>query len=119
MGCPNSAHNYAWGKCQDLLNQRQHIQTMFDNQSNQARINYRICLNASVDCIRFLLRQGLALCGHDESKDSGNQGNVLELLKFLTDHNEEIKVTLDRGPHHLKMIAPDIQKDIISAVISP
>lgn len=72
-------------------------------------------MNASVDCIRFLLRQGLAFRGHDESKDSSNQGNFLELLKFLADHNEEIKVTLDRGPHHLKMIAPDIQKDIVSA----
>ncbi|XP_058192126.1 uncharacterized protein LOC131309524 [Rhododendron vialii] len=116
VGGPNSAHNQAWGKCEDLLNQRQHIQTVFDNQSNQARIDYRIRLNASVDSIWFLVRQGLAFRGHDESEHSSNQGNFLELLKFLADHNEKVKgVALDNAPQNLKLIASDIQKDIISA----
>jgi Domain of unknown function (DUF4371) len=46
---------------------------------------------ASLDCIRFLLRQGLAFRAHDESKDSKNQGNFLELMKFLADHNPNVK----------------------------
>ncbi|XP_058208074.1 uncharacterized protein LOC131321076 [Rhododendron vialii] len=116
VGGPNSAHNQAWGKCEDLINQRQHIQTVFDNQSNQARIDYRIRLNASVDCIRFLVRQGIAFRGHDESEHSSNQGNFLKLLKFLADQNEEVKgVALDNAPQNLKLISPNIQKDIVSA----
>ncbi|KAI8528033.1 hypothetical protein RHMOL_Rhmol12G0119600 [Rhododendron molle] len=115
VGGPNSSHNQTWGKCQDLLNQRQHIQTVFDNQSSQARIEYRIRLNATIDCIRFLLKQGLAFRGLDESEDLQNQGNFRALLRFLADHNEEVKgVTFDNAPQNLKLTSPKIQKDIVS-----
>ena len=36
--------------------------------------------------LRFILRQGLAFRGHDEIKDSLNQGNFHELLKWLADN---------------------------------
>ena len=48
--------------------------------SDQARIDYQIRLGATVDCVWFLLQQGLPFRGHDETKDSINQGNFLELL---------------------------------------
>ena len=54
-------------------------------QSEQDRSGYRNLLNASVDCIHFLLRQGLAFCGDDESEMSSNQGNFLELLQYTAD----------------------------------
>ena len=44
---------------------------------------------AIIDYIRFLLRQGLAFHGNDESENSNNQGNFLKLLKFLIQHNEK------------------------------
>ncbi|XP_037496373.1 uncharacterized protein LOC105629548 [Jatropha curcas] len=47
-------------------------------------------LTIHVDCLRFLLRQGLTFRGHDESECSSNKDNFLELLQFLTDHNEAI-----------------------------
>ncbi|KAH9688484.1 TTF-type domain-containing protein [Citrus sinensis] len=34
---------------------------------------------------------GLAFRGYDESDNSSNQGNYLRILRFLTDHNEDIK----------------------------
>jgi hypothetical protein len=80
---------------------------------------YRTRLNASVDCVRFLQKQGLAFRGHDESKGSSNQGNFLELLWFLAKHNEEIdKVVLDNAPENHQMIAPHIQRDIANAAAS-
>ncbi|XP_057471022.1 uncharacterized protein LOC130759834 [Actinidia eriantha] len=116
---PNSAHNQAWSKCQNLLNQKQHIQTVFVKQSDQARMEYRTRLNASIDCVRFLLRQGLAFRGHDESESSSSQGNFLELLKFLAEHNEDVKsVALNNAPQNLKLVAPEIQKDIVSVAAS-
>ncbi|KAI8558542.1 hypothetical protein RHMOL_Rhmol04G0102900 [Rhododendron molle] len=58
-------------------------------------------MNATIDCIRFLLKQGLAF---------------LALLRFLADHNEEVKgVTFDNAPQNLKLTSPKIQKDIVSA----
>ncbi|XP_028122538.1 uncharacterized protein LOC114319683 [Camellia sinensis] len=114
---PNSVHNQASSKCQDLLNQNKHIQTIFFKQSDQARIEYRTHLNASVDCVKFLLRQGLGFCGHNESENSSNQGNFLEHLKFLANHNEDIKVVaLSNAPQNLKLTSPDIQKDIVNGV---
>ncbi|KAL5567879.1 hypothetical protein UlMin_024454 [Ulmus minor] len=80
------------------------------------RIRYRTRLTASVDCIRFLIRQGLAFRGHDEFEDSTNQGNFLELLNFLADHNEEVRVVvLKNAPKNLRLTSPKIQKDIVNA----
>ena len=82
-----------------MLNQKQHIQTVFVKQSDQARMEYRTRLNASIDCVRFLLRQGLAFRGHDESKSSSRQGIFLKLLKFLAEHNKDVKfVALNNAP---------------------
>jgi hypothetical protein len=59
----------------------------------------------------------MAFRGHDESAESSNQGNFLELLQFLVDHNDEIKrVSLDNAPENLKLTSPKIQRDIISAI---
>ncbi|XP_057791317.1 uncharacterized protein LOC131008458 [Salvia miltiorrhiza] len=115
VGGPNSAHNKAWAMCEALKNQKQHIQYAFDKQTDQNRRDYRMRLNASIDCVRFLLRQGLAFRGDDESKTSTNRGNFLELLNFLADHNDDIKYVINGAPENLKLIAPSIQKDIVNA----
>ncbi|XP_028052398.1 zinc finger MYM-type protein 1-like [Camellia sinensis] len=58
--------------------------------------------------------QGLAFCGHDESENSSNKGNFLELLNFLADHNDDVKVVaLSNAPQNLKLTSSDIQKDIV------
>ncbi|KAL0557019.1 hypothetical protein IC582_005537 [Cucumis melo] len=62
--------------------------------SDQVRAEYRTQLGASIDCTRFLLRQGLAFSGHDEIDDSKNQYNFLELLRWLCNHNKILKPRL-------------------------
>ena len=42
------------------------------------------------DVLPFLLHQGLAFRGHDESQESSNRGNFIELLKFLAANSEEV-----------------------------
>ncbi|XP_028110673.1 zinc finger MYM-type protein 1-like [Camellia sinensis] len=60
-------------------------------------------------------KQRLAFRGHDESENLSNQGHFLELLKFLADHNEDVKVVaLSNAPQNLKLTSPDIQKDIVN-----
>ncbi|KAJ4755524.1 zinc finger MYM-type-like protein [Rhynchospora pubera] len=116
VGGLNSAHNLAMKKCQDLMKQNQHIQTVLERESKRSKNAYRLRLTATVDCIRWLLRQGLAFRGHDESKKSLNRGNFLELLQFLADHNAQIEgVVLENAPGKMMLIAPPIQKDIIKA----
>ncbi|XP_031280059.1 zinc finger MYM-type protein 1-like [Pistacia vera] len=97
------------------MNQKQHIEAPLSKQSDQVRTEYRTCLTASIVCVRFLLHQGLAFRGHDETKDSKKQGNFLRFLHFLARHNEHFKsVVLKNALGNLKLIAPVIQKDILN-----
>ncbi|ESR41960.1 hypothetical protein CICLE_v10013753mg [Citrus x clementina] len=116
VGGPNSAHNKVMGYCEDLMKQEQHVRTFFNKHSDQDRKDYRIRLFASIDVVRLLFEQGLAFRGHDESDNSSNQGNYLRILRFLADHNEDIKkVTLKNAPGNNMLTAPSIQKDIVRA----
>jgi hypothetical protein len=60
------------------------------------------------------LNQGLTFRGHDESEESRNRGNFLELLKWLASNNEELdKYVLHNSPGNCSLTCPDIQKEII------
>uniref|UniRef100_A0A803PIJ7 DUF4371 domain-containing protein n=1 Tax=Cannabis sativa TaxID=3483 RepID=A0A803PIJ7_CANSA len=110
------SHYECYKKCEALMNEKQQIQHILLKKESKDRKNYRVRLTASVESIRFLLRQGLAFRGHDESEDSNNQGKFLELLKFLADHNEEVRaVVLKNSPENLRLTSPKIQKDIVNA----
>ncbi|KAH9697276.1 TTF-type domain-containing protein [Citrus sinensis] len=57
---------------------------------------------------------GLTFCGHNEYDNSSNQGNYILTLRFLADHNDDIKrVTLKNAPRNNMLIAPSIQKDLV------
>ncbi|XP_042404883.1 zinc finger MYM-type protein 1-like [Zingiber officinale] len=105
--------------CEALMNQDEHIQSILHKQSKQMRNDYRIRLNALIDCIRVLLRQGNSFRGHDETEGSLNLGNFLILLEFLGAHNKEINdVILKNAPKNCKLTSPDIQKDIVRVCAS-
>ena len=117
VGDHNSIHNKCMGACQDLMNQKQHIEVCLSNHFNETQADYRLRLTASVDCIRFLLRQGLAFRGYCEFEKSINKGNFIELLQFLADHNEKVsKVVLKNAPKNLQLTLPTIQYDIINVI---
>jgi hypothetical protein len=58
-------------------------------------------LSYSIQCAKYLLRQGLASRGHDESQNS---------LNF----EEVAKVVLKNAPKNCQLTAPQIQKEIAS-----
>ncbi|XP_022852377.1 uncharacterized protein LOC111374004 [Olea europaea var. sylvestris] len=117
VGKSGSAHNRARIKYEAFVNQKQNIDCVLFKKSKKTKDEYRIRLNASVDCVRLLLRQGFSFHGHDESENSRNQGNFLEFLQWLCDHNKEIKdVCLSNAPENLQLTSPKIQKDIVSAI---
>ncbi|XP_047266475.1 uncharacterized protein LOC107839933 [Capsicum annuum] len=49
VGGPNSDHNKVKKKCEDLMQQEQSIEAAFVKPSNQTKLEYKICLQASVD----------------------------------------------------------------------
>ncbi|XP_022847651.1 zinc finger MYM-type protein 1-like [Olea europaea var. sylvestris] len=117
VGKSSNAHNRARIKYEAFVNQKQNIDCVLFKKSKKTKDEYRIRLNASIDCVRLLLRQGLSFRGHDESENSRNQGNFLEFLQWLCDHNKETKdVCLSNALENLQLTSPKIQKDIASGI---
>ncbi|XP_008233040.1 PREDICTED: zinc finger MYM-type protein 1-like [Prunus mume] len=116
VGQVGSLHNKATQHCTYLMNQKQHVETIVIKQTDQACSNYRILLTATLDCTRYLLRQGLPFRGHDESETSRNKGNYVELLQFLANHNEKVHaVVFENAPRNLEYMAPKIQKEFVKS----
>ncbi|XP_058776824.1 uncharacterized protein LOC131651174 [Vicia villosa] len=79
----------------------------------------RLRLKTSIDTIRWLTLQACALRGHDETNNSRNQGNFLELLKLLASYNDEIaKVVLENAPQNCKYTSHQIQKELLQILSS-
>ncbi|XP_051144112.1 uncharacterized protein LOC127260421 [Andrographis paniculata] len=111
-----SAHNQALGRLYDFKNQKSSVVSVLSKQSEQSASAYRLRLEASIECLKWHLLQGLAFRGHDESERSLNKGNFLELLHLLSVHNSDYqKVVLKNAPGNCQLIGPSIQKDIINA----
>ena len=108
VGGVNSAHSQVVKKGEDLLKEKQHIQSVLIKQSNKDKHDYRVQLNAIIDCIRFLLCRGLTFRGHDKSQGSSDKRNFLELVQFLGDHNESINEVLQTALKNCKLTHPDI-----------
>ncbi|XP_050386575.1 uncharacterized protein LOC126802901 [Argentina anserina] len=100
----------------DFKAMKQHLESVISRQVEASKQDYYTLLNASIDCVHFLLRQGLAFCGHDESESSNNKRNFLELLEFLAEHNDNVKaVAFENARGNLQLKSHVIQKDIINA----
>lgn len=97
------------------MNQDQSIKVALNKQTDMTKKQNRIRLNTSVESVRYLLHQGLAFRGNDESEESKNKGNFLELVQTLANQNEDVrKVVLQNAPKNCKWVCPDIQKEIVS-----
>ncbi|KAM3264236.1 hypothetical protein P3L10_001230 [Capsicum annuum] len=73
------------------MREEQSIEAAFYKLDEKSKNEYRVWLNASINVVRFLRNQGLALHGHDESESSLNKGNFLEALSWLADRYGDIK----------------------------
>ncbi|XP_074290237.1 uncharacterized protein LOC141616967 [Silene latifolia] len=64
---------------------------------------------------KYLLRMGLPFRGHNESEESNNLGNYIELLKVAGYLSKDIeKVMIKSGSGNLQLIAPSIQREIVN-----
>jgi len=59
-------------------------------KSEASKRAYLTQLNGSIDTARLLLKQGLPFRGHDESKQSLNKGNFLEVYDCLAQHDPNL-----------------------------
>ncbi|XP_022897652.1 uncharacterized protein LOC111411345 [Olea europaea var. sylvestris] len=115
VGLFDSAHNKAFAKCTNLMIQKQSISYVMSSQSSSQQQIYRTRLNTVLDYTRFILMQGLSFRGHDESKESLNRENLIELLNWYAARCKEIKeVLFSNAPGNDQMTSPTIQKDLVN-----
>jgi len=116
VGAIDSAHSEAEEKYRLFMRPKASIHESVASNTAQFKAKYLARLTWSLKCIRFLLRQGLAFCGHDETKDSLNKGSFWELLAWLAGNFEEVNlVVLENAPQNCQMIDHKIQKQLIDA----
>lgn len=112
----NSVYSKALREYKNLRRPKQSIEVALDRHDEETRKKYRLHLNTSISCSRYVLCQALPFCGHDKSEESENRGNFLELVKFAANLNELIaSVVLDNAPKSEKLASHFIQKDIMHA----
>ena len=71
--------------------------------------NNRLRLKTSIECARWLAFQVCAFRGHDESLDSKNRGNFIELIKHTSTLNENVVgVVLENASRNAKYTSPTI-----------
>ncbi|XP_062176084.1 uncharacterized protein LOC133881145 [Alnus glutinosa] len=110
---PNSFHRIVERSYEDLKNQSQHIQNVFENFTSEQIANNRLQLKASIEVVRMLAFQGIAFRGRDESVDSTNCGNFLEILNLIVSYNEQIAEVIAKAPKNASYTSPMIQKEIL------
>nr|XP_023870530.1 E3 SUMO-protein ligase KIAA1586-like [Quercus suber] len=105
--------------CKDLENHSRHIDKLIEKQTSKELENNRLRLKTSVECARWLAFQACAFRGHDESLDSKNRGNFIELVKFTSTFNDKVaSVVLENAPGNAKYTSPTIQKEILHILAS-
>ena len=97
----------------DLMNQSQHIQKVLENLNYDQIASNRLRLKASIDVVKVLAFQGLAFRGRDESFDSINHGNFLEILDLVVSYNEYVVEAIEKAPKNASYKSPKIQKEIL------
>ncbi|CAJ2670552.1 unnamed protein product [Trifolium pratense] len=110
VGGHGSMHNSCTKHYDDYNNQRQSIANKFLRATRVSEELYKIRLTYSLDCLRYLIAQGMAFRGHDESLTSINKGNFREMVDWVKSNNEQVRDAFDRGAKDCIMICSDIQK---------
>nr|XP_027089553.1 zinc finger MYM-type protein 1-like [Coffea arabica] len=119
IGAVNSCHNDARIQFESFQDQRHSVSNVLRSCGREIDIAYRTRLTAALDVTRFLLKQGLAFRGNDESTSSSNRCNFLELFEWYSQRNTEIfEVVNQNAPANNQLTSPMIQKDRAHACAS-
>ena len=85
------------------MNYLGHIDKLVDKQTSKEIENNRLRLKTSIECAQWLAFQACAFRDHDESLDSKNRGNFIELIKHTSTFNENVaKFVLENAPRNAK-----------------
>ncbi|XP_047309720.1 zinc finger MYM-type protein 1-like [Impatiens glandulifera] len=116
-GGSNSVHNTSSNLVVDLMNVTRHIYKVMNRESSEQIQKNRLRLAATIESVRWLSLQACALRGHNESLDSQNRGNFIEMLKLLGKWNDSIaNIILEKAPGNAKYTSPEVPKEILHII---
>ena len=82
-------------------------------------LNNRLRVKTSIDTVRWLTFQGCPFRSHNETLQSKNRGNFLEMIRILASYNDKVaQIVLENAPKSGKYNSPTIQKEILHVVAS-
>ncbi|KAL5794981.1 hypothetical protein ACOSP7_003575 [Xanthoceras sorbifolium] len=114
-GVHNSQHSFAIQNWYTLKDSSRHIDKVMNTVSQQEILQNRLRLKTSLETVKWLAMQGCAFRGNDESINSTNRGNFIEMLKYAGRVNEEIAgIILQNSPQNAKYTSPRIQKELLN-----
>ncbi|XP_023771986.1 uncharacterized protein LOC111920646 [Lactuca sativa] len=103
IGC--SQHRNAVAFTENLMDQEAHIENIIVKQNEAQILKNLLRLKSSIDIVRWLTFQACALRGNDESPNSKNPGNFLQLLKLIASYNDEVaNVILEKAPYNFNEV---------------
>jgi hypothetical protein len=115
VGNVNSAHNRARRHCQAFQNPRQNVEQVWAGSDKKKEEEYLGRLTIMLGVVRFLLLQALAFRGHDESTNSNNKGNFLEMVQWYKTKDPTAAKLLDCAPGNNLLTSTEIQKHLCKA----
>ncbi|XP_058776617.1 uncharacterized protein LOC131650936 [Vicia villosa] len=112
---PNSHHKKCVKACEDLMKKKQSIEFSYAKYSSKEEVDYLVCLKASLEAVKYLVRGGLAFRAHNEGENSIYKGHFLEFVEALGRNSEKIAAAITSGGGNCKMTSPIIQKELANA----
>ncbi|KAL5760161.1 hypothetical protein ACOSQ2_018999 [Xanthoceras sorbifolium] len=114
-GVYNSHHSSAIQNWYTLKDSSRHIDKVMNTLSQQEILQNRLRLRTSLETVKWLAMQGCAFRGNDESINSTNRGNFIEMIKYAGRMNQEIAgIVLENSPQNTKYTSPRIQKELLN-----
>ncbi|XP_052178763.1 uncharacterized protein LOC127792338 [Diospyros lotus] len=100
-----------------MRNPSQYIERRIHKQTEKEKKQNCLLLKTSIESVKWLALQGCAFRGHDESTESINRGNYIELIKLHGRANKEIDdVVPENAAKNAKYTSPRIQKEILQII---
>ncbi|KAK2642205.1 hypothetical protein Ddye_023968 [Dipteronia dyeriana] len=111
---------YPAEKCDDVrkayikMSPCQPILDKYPSSPNETLQN-RLRLKTSLEAVKWLAMQGCAFRRHDESINSTNRGNFIEMIKLQVKVNQEIvEIVLENSQQNAKYTSPRIQQELLN-----
>ena len=107
-----SSHKRAmacWNEYTTNIEKHTSVAHRLETAREQVTKTNRHYIKTLAEILRLCAKQEIAVKGHRESAESRNEGNFLDMLKLIVDHDAVIKEKIQDNPHNATYTSPDIQ----------